>query len=74
MTIVIPIGRAPRQTVRTRECVTFKCAHCGSENVTKDGDLEWDKVLQKWVTKVVFETAYCCDCGTDTRLVTEVIS
>jgi hypothetical protein len=72
MTLVIPIGKAPRPP--KRECVTFKCKHCGSENVTKDGDLEWDKVLQRWVTKVVFDTAYCCDCGTDTRLVGEVIS
>jgi transcription elongation factor Elf1 len=72
--IVIPIGRAPRQTVRTRECVTFKCAHCGSERVTKDGDLGWDKVLQKWVVESEFETASCKDCGTDTRLVAEVIS
>jgi len=74
MTLIIPIGRAPRQMVRTRECVTFKCAHCGSERVTKDADAEWDKVLQRWVIKRTFETANCEDCGTDTRLVGEVIS
>ena len=74
MTLIIPIGRAPRQTVRTRECVTFKCAHCGSEDVTKDSDSEWDKILQRWVTKRTFETAHCENCGTDTRLVGEVIS
>jgi len=72
--ILIPIGRAPRQTARTRECVTFKCAHCGSEDVTRDSDSEWDKVLQKWVTKRLFDTASCENCGTDTRLVAEVIS
>lgn len=38
------------------------------------GQSGWDKLTQKWVVKVVFETAYCCNCGTDTRLVGEVIS
>jgi len=74
MTLIIPIGRAPRQTVRTRECVTFKCAHCGSERVTKDADVEWSLINQAWVVKKVFETATCLDCGTDTRLVGEIIS
>ena len=72
MTLVIPIGKAPRQPMR--ECITFKCKHCGSERVVKDADAEWDKVRQSWVIATVFETAVCLDCGTDTRLVGEVIS
>ena len=75
MTIVIPIGKAPPcSRSPMRECVTFKCRHCGSERVVKDAYVEWDKVTQAWVVKSVFETSECLDCDTETKLVGEVIS
>ena len=69
---VIPISDG-RQW-KMRECVTFKCSHCKSERVVKDADVGWDVVTQSWTVRTVFETATCLDCGTDTRLESEVIS
>lgn len=74
MSIVVPIGIAPRLKPKMRECVTFRCKGCGSENVVKDAYVEWDKVAQAWVVKCVLETAECLDCDSEAKLVAEVIS
>jgi hypothetical protein len=49
--------------------VIVVCAHCGSDNVTRDGLLEWDTDAQQWVKRGELDNTDCEECGGETSLI-----
>jgi len=49
--------------------IRIVCRGCGSENVMRDAWAEWDVVSQQWELKSVFDSAYCEECDSETKLV-----
>lgn len=39
------------------------CRSCGSKNILKDANAEWDPETGTWVLAAVYDNASCEDCG-----------
>jgi hypothetical protein len=49
--------------------IIFRCEKCGSSQVSKDADANWDVEQQAWVLGTVSDTPYCHPCGEEVPLV-----
>lgn len=43
----------------------FVCRYCGSDNVSKEGLVDWDAETQSWVVRAIYDNGYCHDCETE---------
>lgn len=48
--------------------VTFICATCGSDLVTRDAWAEWGVEQQDWVLGAAYDYAFCHKCEDETHL------
>ena len=48
--------------------IKMVCSHCGSDQVTRDGLLEWSIALQSWVVAGELDNTDCNVCGGQTSL------
>lgn len=59
---VVP-GADPNVAPEAILVITPTCRHCGSDEVTLDGNARWDVHMQDWRLDAVFDDAYCGQCG-----------
>ena len=48
------------------------CQYCGSDNVSKDGLVDFDADKQEWVVRAVYDHGYCHDCENEQDYFNEV--
>ncbi len=56
-----------------KHLVTYKCGQCGGGNVSRDADVSWDPLHQRWIVKAIYDTAECRDCDGETTLIEEAV-
>ena len=49
--------------------VTYICASCGSDDVSRDAWAEWSVEEQRWVLRTEFDYAHCHRCDLETNLI-----
>jgi len=54
--------------------IQMVCGTCGSTNVRRNGDLQWNVKTQKWEIVAIFDETSCEDCGTYRTLKTVSLS
>lgn len=43
------------------------CPYCGSEEVSSDAAVRWDKNANDWVVSAVYDGGYCDECENTTK-------
>lgn len=54
--------------------VKIKCETCGSENVRRNCDAQWNVEAQKWEICAEFDHFDCDDCGGECNVIEEEIT
>ena len=47
----------------------FRCEDCGSDQVSRDANADWDPETQQWVLGAVYDAGFCHKCETERNLV-----
>lgn len=48
--------------------INIVCADCGSEDVHRDANADWNVDTQQWELGAVFDQGYCGSCGEEREL------
>ena len=56
-----------------RKRIKLKCCVCGSEDIRRNCDAEWDIHRQRWEICAMFDTFSCEACGGECDIVEEEI-
>ncbi|WP_175762261.1 hypothetical protein [Burkholderia anthina] len=54
------------------EKITMCCPSCGSDDVTKDAIVSWDRDLQRWENAGVLDSGNCNHCGREVKYLDDV--